>query len=169
VDAGVLGDVRSADSNRSKVRKQVDWRSQLAELELVEVDNVDLTSKHAVWLDPEPAHWGEFRTYRIESAGTRLLVRAGDDSLVAVLAGQGRAAKLHVGTETHWERLCSVQMGPGLDWINKKSWDVRCREEDLVEVARTGRSPSARRVGGALAIGNYRASGRGWTELEDEE
>ena len=169
VDAGVFGIVRRADSNRGEVRKPVEWRAQLADLELSEAETVELESKHTVWLDMVPAFWGTFLTYRIDAAGTRLLVRAKDDSLVAVLAGQGRTAKLHVSTETHWERLSSVQLGPGLDWANKKSWDVRCREEDLPEVARNGKLTSMRRLSGALAIGNYKASGRGWTELEDDE
>jgi hypothetical protein len=57
-------------------------------------------------------------------------------------------------------------MGPGLDWVNRKSWDVRCRESELWEVARTGTLPTNRRVMGTLSMIPAKVSG--WETMMEE-
>jgi len=169
VDVVLLSGNGRSPGSCSKVQQALDWRTILNGLVVEEDGIMQLESKHAVWLESEPAKWGSFRVLRIESTGVQILVADNDDSLAAVLLGQGKAAKLYVNSEKHWERTCSVQMGPGLDWARRKSWDARCKEVELAEVARTGKAPAVRKLGGALTIGSFKASGGGWTESEIEE
>lgn len=86
--------------------------------------------------------------------------------MVAVSVGKGKGSKLYVCGEHHWERLSVTQIGPGLDWTNRKSWDVRCREPELWEVVKSGMLPANRRVMGALSTMPAKVSG--WETIMEE-
>lgn len=116
-----------------------------------EIGSVHLSSKLSVWLSSENAVWGEHRIFKNDKTTVQAILNADGSAIVAVLVGNLKSGKLHVSKDVHWERLSSTQLGPGLDWIGRKSWDVRCPERDLLEVARTGKLPANRRVMGALS------------------
>ena len=142
------------------------WRDALSDVASEEVDRVSLSSKHSVWLCDAPAVWGAHAVFRFPSSGAMALVCIATDRMVAASVGKGKGSRLYVCGEHHWERLSVTQMGPGLDWVNRKSWDVRCREHELWEVARTGTLPANRRVMGALSMMPAKVSG--WETMMEE-
>lgn len=151
---------------RRKTSEEVSRELLLKEAGFEEQGNVHLTSKHRVWLEDANAVWGDHRIFFNTKSNIQTILNKNGTSIVAVLVGNTKSGKLHVSKENHWERLSTTQLGPGLDWIGRKSWDVRCPERDLIEVAKTGKLPANRRVMGALAALQSKISSNlnGWDD-----
>lgn len=149
-----------------KSRKLSNWQEALESVPFEETSRVNLTSKHCVWLCESPAVWGSHLVLRFPSTGAVALVSETTNRMVAVSVGKGKGSKLYVCGDHHWERLSVTQMGPGLDWAGRKTWDVRCREAELWEVARTGTLPANRRVMGTLSMMPTKVFG--WETMMEE-
>jgi hypothetical protein len=131
-------------------KKWKSWEEALDGCSWSEESIVDLRSNHNVWLCNVPAVWGEHRVLSFPDSKSFAIVNIDSGRMTAVCVGSGKASKLYVCGEHHWERLSTLQIGPGLDWLKRKTWDFRCREAELWEVAKTGHLPANRRVMGAI-------------------
>lgn len=121
------------------------WEIFLAGQPYQEIAKVDLVSKYCIWTCKEPAKWGTHKIVSFENTDSKALIN-GDNKIVAVVLGNGKLSKLCVNSELHWEQRGTTKLGPGLDWLNKKNWDFRSRENELWEIILSGQVPKNKRM-----------------------
>jgi hypothetical protein len=121
------------------------WEIYLKDKKYEEIEKINLSSKHCIWLHKENANWGNHKIINFEKTEILALVNE-ENKIVAVNIGNGKLSKLCVNSQYHWEQRGTIKLGPGLDWKNKKNWDFRFPEKDIWDIILTGKIPSSRKV-----------------------